>query len=56
MSARTIPGPRTQLVECETCGTRLPHLLADCVNALCLAASIGYAVREQQRIEAADDE
>lgn len=54
MTAPTLPLQR-QVVPCETCGTQLPGLLADCVNGECLAASIDYLVREQQRIEAADD-
>ncbi len=55
MTAPTIPTQRAQVVPCETCGTPLRGLLAYCVNAECVAASIDYLVREQQRIEASDD-
>ncbi len=55
MTAATIPAQRVQVVTCETCDTPLRGLLADCTNALCVAAAIDYLVREQQRIEASDD-
>ncbi len=55
MTAATIPAQRVQVVTCETCDTPLRSLLADCTNGECLAASIDYLVREQQRIEASDD-
>ncbi len=51
----TTPAQRVQVATCETCQAQLRNLLADCDNALCVAAAIDYLVREQQRIEASDD-
>ncbi len=55
MTAAVVPAQRHQVTPCETCGTPLRNLLADCVNALCVAAAIDYLVREQQRTDNSDD-
>lgn len=54
MSAPTLPAQR-QVVPCETCGEARRGLLADCLNALCVAAAIDYIAREDLRSEARDD-
>jgi hypothetical protein len=50
-----IPQQRAQVVPCESCGTNLRNLLADCPNRNCLAAAIDEIVRLDRQIDAAGD-
>lgn len=55
MSAPAIPQQRAQVVPCESCGTNLRNLLADCPNPTCQAAAIDEIVRLDRQIDAAGD-